>query len=324
MVYVTSALLNPWLSYCLGRRTDYALQQEDGRYLRQGMPLTIQVVMQHLRGDLTIGGYVIDEYGLCRFAVYDSDTADGLLTLHTLQTSLAGVGVITYLEQSRRGAHLWVFFEQPLPAVQVRAWLLPLCPAGVEFYPKQDRLSPDRPFGSIIRLPLGVHRQSGECYPFVSLVDEVPVPLAPSVVDLLMLFPTFWRVPVSMVPLVAPVTDVAASAQTPIPFNSSGLTSSDGVQSIRDWCRAFDPVSVIGRYVALDQKGMGCCPFGSHHDDGVDSHPSFYVYRPMYPDVYCWYCHVWQAGGSLFDFLRYYYGLEARELWSRILGGAHF
>ncbi len=185
-------------------------------------------------------------------------------------------------------------------------------------------LTPDRPFGSIIRLPLGVHRLSGERYPFVRLVDGVSVPLAPSVVDLLALFPTFERVPVSVVPSVAPAVDAAASTHAPIPFNPSGLTSHDALQSIRDWCLAYDPLAVIGRYVSLDQKGMGCCPFGWHHADGADTHPSFYVYRPTYPDVCCWYCHAWQRGGSLFDFLRYYYGLDARDLWSRLLSGAHF
>jgi hypothetical protein len=326
MAQVTATLLNAWLSYCLGRSSDYALQQEDGRYLRQGMPLTMAVIMQHLRGELTIGTYVMDEYGCCRFAVFDSDTSDGLLILAALQTSLAGLGVITYLERSRRGAHLWVFFEQPLPAFQVRAWLLPFCPAGVEFYPKQDRLSPARPFGSIIRLPFGVHRLSGERYPFVSLVDGVPVPLAPSLLDMLALFPIFQRVQVSRVPAVEAITvNATASTQADIPFNHPDLTSHVEFTSIRDWCWSLDPLSVIGRYVALDQKGMGCCPFGWHHPgDGVDSHPSLYVYRPTYPDVCCWYCHTWQAGGSLFDFLRYYYGLEAGDLWSRICSGAHY
>jgi hypothetical protein len=325
MAQMTVTLLNAWLSYCLGRQTDYALQQEDGRYLRQGMPLTTAVVMQHLRGELTIGTYVMDEYGSCRFAVFDSDTADGLLILATLQTSLVGLGVITYLEHSRRGAHLWVFFEQPLPAFQVRHFLLPFCPAGVEFYPKQDRLTADRPFGSIIRLPFGVHRLSGVRYPFVGLVDGVPVPLASSLLEQLALFPSFQRVPVSRVPTVEALSAHAgASTQADIPFNNFDPPSNVGYPSIRDWCWSLDPLSMIGRYVALDQKGMGCCPFGWHHPgDGVDSHPSLYVYRPTYPDVRCWYCHTWQAGGSLFDFLRYYYGLEARELWSRILSGAH-
>jgi hypothetical protein len=48
------------------------------------------------------------------------------------------------------------------------------------------------------------------------------------------------------------------------------------------------------------------------------------VYQPSPPDICCWYCHAWQQGGSLFDFLRLYYGLEAGELWRLLLAGFVF
>jgi hypothetical protein len=85
-----------------------------------------------------------------------------------------------------------------------------------------------------------------------------------------------------------------------------------------------DPIVVIGRYVSLDGNGMGCCPFGWHHDDGQDGHPSFVVYQPSAPSICCWYCHVWQQGGSLFDFLKLYCGLEAGELWHFLQIGFEF
>jgi hypothetical protein len=94
--------------------------------------------------------------------------------------------------------------------------------------------------------------------------------------------------------------------------------------TIRGWCASQDALSIIGRYVSLDQNGLGCCPFGWHHDDGVDTHPSFVAYCPISLGICCWYCHTWQQGGSLFDFLRLYYGLDARELWHLILSGAQF
>ncbi len=325
MVQITPALLGPWFSYCVGRTDDYALQQEDGSYLRTGQPLTYEVAAKHLQGVLTVGTYVINEYGQCWYAVYDSDTPDGLMQLHTLQSVLAGAGVVSYLEMSRRGAHLWVFFAEPLPPVQARQWLLPYCPAGVEFYPKQDYLTPDRPYGSVIRLPLGVHRLTGNRHPFVQMINGQPVLIGASLVDLLLLFPTFQRVQVPLLaPAAIPMMDTVPLDQPPIPFQPAQAITSDVPQNIREWCLAQDPIAVIGRYVSLDGKGIGCCPFGWHHDDGVDSHPSFYVYRPTYPHVCCWYCHTWKAGGSLFDFLRYYYGLEAGDLWSRLCRGAQF
>jgi len=57
----------------VSRRDDYAVQQADGRYLRAGRPLTYSTLLRHLHGAETIGTYVIDECGMCRFALFDDD-----------------------------------------------------------------------------------------------------------------------------------------------------------------------------------------------------------------------------------------------------------
>jgi CHC2 zinc finger len=104
----------------------------------------------------------------------------------------------------------------------------------------------------------------------------------------------------------------------------SGDQSLSSFMTIAEWCRAQDVYQVIGRYVDLDRNGLGCCPFGAHHADGKDSHPSFQV-RPLRAgSLNCWYCYVWQRGGSLFGFLALYYGCTAKELWHRILSGEQF
>jgi len=61
--------------------------------------------------------------------------------------------------------------------------------------------------------------------------------------------------------------------------------------------------------------------FGEHHAGGVDDHASFQVYAPHAPGGYCWFCHVAGSGGSLFDFLRLYYGLSAQDLWRKLQDG---
>jgi hypothetical protein len=81
---------------------------------------------------------------------------------------------------------------------------------------------------------------------------------------------------------------------------------------------------VIGRYVELDARGMGCCPFGWHHAAGRDRHPSLWVHPLRRGELACWWCHTWQRGGSLFDFLRLYHRLDARQLWARIRAGEVF
>ena len=106
--------------------------------------------------------------------------------------------------------------------------------------------------------------------------------------------------------------------------NAARSTQLAPTLSIRDWNAWQNPLAVIGRYVELDSRGIGCCPFGWHHSDGRDSHPSFKVYEPRFPGGYCWYCRAWGHGGSVFDFLSLYYNVETRDLWRRIQAGEQF
>jgi hypothetical protein len=89
-------------------------------------------------------------------------------------------------------------------------------------------------------------------------------------------------------------------------------------QNIREWCAAQDPYRVIGAYVDLNSQGIGQCPFHWHHANGRDTRASFKVYTPGTPGGYSWYCYTWQQGGSVFDFLRYWHNLDAREMWQRL------
>ena len=41
-----------------------------------------------------------------------------------------------------------------------------------------------------------------------------------------------------------------------------------GRGDIRAWCRAQDIVEVIGRFMVLDRRGVGSCPFKEHHYRG--------------------------------------------------------
>jgi hypothetical protein len=290
-----------------------------------GTDLTYEILFWHLEGKQTLGTYLINEQNECSFAVFDSDASTGLLDLAAVQMNLTTNGIPSYLELSRRGAHLWVFFSEPISPVLVRAWLLPFCPTGVEFYPKQEAANFEHP-GSLIRLPLGVHQRSGERYPFITLIDDQPLPLFSSVVDALGWFETIERAIPSSLPTLSLQRDNGRSpTQQNISFKKREPTTTvEPTMTIREWCLSQDPFAVIGRYVSLDQSGLGCCPFGWHHDDGSDTHPSLIVYRPNSPDICCWYCHTWQQGGSLFDFLKLYYGLEARELWHFLQVGFEF
>ena len=105
---ITDDLIQAYAPMFVSRRDDYARQRDNGRYVRVGSALTLEALRLHLQGRHTLGTYVIDEQGYCCFAVFDSDSADGLAVLAGLQARLALAGVPSYLEQSRRGGHLWI------------------------------------------------------------------------------------------------------------------------------------------------------------------------------------------------------------------------
>jgi len=307
---------------CVGRRDTYAVQREDGRYVRVGERVTYARLWEHLAGRLTLGIYVIDEQGMCRFAVFDDDRADGLARLAEVQARLRADRVPSYLEASRRGGHLWVWLARPVRASEVRWWLRPYVLPGVEFYPRQDESDG---LGSLIRLPLGVHRVTGQRYPLVAWRDGGAVALASSVAGMVMYLGGVerWHVPASDA---APTRRTGGLRTRPQPSLSSPVAPQRNFPyaSIADWCAAQDPSVLIGRYVALDSRGMGCCPFGEHHRDGCDRHPSFRVYEPRRPGGSCWFCYTWGQGGTVFDFLRYYQRRSARDVWHRVRAGEVF
>jgi hypothetical protein len=311
----------------INRTDDYAVQRENGRYMRVGVPLTWGVVREHVQGKQTIGTYVMNADGLCRYAVFDADGDDGLAVLLEVQAGLANDGVPSYLEASRRGGHLWVLLDGLYRASELRRWLLPYCPAGIEFYPKQDE---GCGYGSLIRLPFGVHRRSGCWYPFLlwDAAQEQVVPVAETADGMLQWLATSERARLPLLVQAAPVACSAPSTQqrtrqhTSIVSHSSCATvPTFPYATIRDWCAAQDPFTLIGRYVALNASGLGHCPFTDHHRYGTDRHPSFRVYPPRSATGSCWYCYTSEQGGNVFDFLSRYHGLDARTLWRSIQSG---
>ncbi len=316
------ALIEAFGELVLGRWSDYAVQKDDGRYARVGHPLTWRSVEGHLIGKFTLGSYVLDEQGRCGYAVFDADQQDGLAVLAEIARQLAGEGIPSVLEASRRGGHLWVFLDAWMPGWWVRQQLLPFVPRGIEFFPKQEQLGGG--YGSLVRVPLGIHRVTGKRYPFVLWEGGI----ASSVADTLggqirwLLSQGRWGVRhlAQRVPRVAPARHAPAASIT----SSTGMVPPSPFASIAAWCAAKNPFAIIGRYVALDRQGLGCCPFGEHHSDGKDTHPSLRVYMPKRPGGACWHCYTWGRGGNVFNFLQQYHRLDAHTLWARIRAGERF
>jgi hypothetical protein len=131
--------------------------------------LTLNTVRWHLSGELTIGIYAINPATQrCKWMAIDADYRTALEDLIKVQRQLGDDGVAAALEKSKRGGHLWIFFERPVLARDARVYIYHLAAKlnvqvkgsglseGIEIFPKQDELGPNE-FGNAIRAPLGVH-----------------------------------------------------------------------------------------------------------------------------------------------------------------------
>lgn len=313
---LNDALVAAYASLFVHRWDSYAVQQRNGAYWRVAEPLMFEHIQAHLQGRWTLGTYLLDVQSTCTFAVFDADSEDGLMWIAVLAGELARQGIPTLVEASRRGGHLWIHFVESTPASVVRAWLLPYAQAfGMELYPKQDALAASGS-GSLIRLPLGIHRRSGGWYPFVQFSSSWDIlPVGQTVVECCV-----WatqnvervRVPQEVMVVAAPEEQRQETVVVaPSPSHSRV------VGTIRHWCLSQNIVEVIGLYVSLNEQGIGSCPFKEHHAHG-DMHPSFQVFGGDDPH---WYCYAWQRAGNVFDFLCLYHNFSAQEGWQRLQGG---
>ncbi len=155
-----------------------------------GLSLTTETLRRHLEGEITIALYAINPATQgCKWIAIDADYKNALEDLLKLNYYLGRDKVHGALEKSRRGGHLWVFFETPQPARSCRTYVYDLAlrlgvpvkggslPEGIEIFPKHDRLKPGE-FGNAIRGPLGVHRGANRRYWFYGADYEVEKQMA--------------------------------------------------------------------------------------------------------------------------------------------------
>lgn len=132
--------------------------------------LTLQTVRRHLAGEITIGIYAINPATQrCKWMAIDADYKTALEDLVKVQWQLQKHAVEAALEKSKRGGHLWIFFETPVLSREARIYIYHVAAKldvqikgaglaeGIEIFPKQDEVRPNE-FGNAIRAPLGVHR----------------------------------------------------------------------------------------------------------------------------------------------------------------------
>jgi hypothetical protein len=284
----------------------HARQLPDGSYVAVKEPLLAQQVIDHLKGKMTLGAYVLDQESQTRFTVLDADDDAAFRTLFTLADSLREAEIPSYMESSRRGGHLWFFHEEAVPGKVAKRFgeaVLRAANIGeVEVFPKQETLTTGP--GSLIRLPFGRHQKSGLVYPFV---NRDGLPLAPTIRQQIAILSEAETVPNSQaIRYAATIKD----AQRPVRANLAELPVWEKIK------RVAPAIEFIGQYVELEPTASGAvghCPFHN------DRHKSFGVNK----EGNFWNCFAGCGGGSVIDFYMKYKGCDfgcAVEQLSEILG----
>ncbi len=271
------------------RQDCYPLQTEDGRYITLQRHFELDYIQAHLKGMLTLGAYALDTRSQARWLCLDADTPEQWTELLKMTRDLEQDGVTAYLEPSRRGGHLWLFFS-PTPGARVRQFGQTLLGrydlAGIELFPKQAELKTGP--GSLVRLPLGRHRLTGQRYHFVTPDGD---PIAPTVRAQVRLLSSPQLVPPAYIrDVTAEESDRAELPDKPLFPDARphppGATLSERLKN------AISVYDFVRRYVDLDERATGFCPF---HDD---QRRSFGVNR----EQNFWHCWAGCGGGSLIDF----------------------
>jgi hypothetical protein len=173
-VKLAPELVKAFTSVLVSRRDMYPFQQPDGRYVTVRRPLNSALVEGHLKGHITLGAYALAADSQAKWLCFDADEKEEWDGLLDLARSLSDKDVPSYLERSRRYGHLWIFLPT-MPGRDARRLGKQLIvnhnlSPKIELFPKQDELSTGP--GSLVRMPLGVHRKTGKRYPFITLQGE--------------------------------------------------------------------------------------------------------------------------------------------------------
>jgi len=134
---------------------------------KEYLPFTNEVMLRHFQGSETIGIYPLLEDNTSYFIATDFDNENWKESVQKLYSICTKHEIPSYIERSRsgNGAHLWIFFEENLPAEQTRKLLYELLREAtiISHFGKEpsfDRLFPNQDFhsgkglGNLIALPL--------------------------------------------------------------------------------------------------------------------------------------------------------------------------
>jgi uncharacterized protein (DUF3820 family) len=274
----------------------HARQSSNGEYYyKVEEPVTYGLVHQHLAGEFTLAFYATSPYGeWVKWVCLDSDAEGGLGQLAALARKLKDAGIPGLLEASRRGGHLWMFFDRA-PTIAVREYFQRVVGEEgleVDIFPRTEEGL------SCMRGPLGVHRKAGRRFPFLDI--DTLKPISTRVYGNLEYLTQVERVDV------ARLAEGLARQLRRIDAEHAQDGRRRQYRSGREEIVAVkegigDLRQFIGRFVKLDAKGRGSCPFHP-----PDRHPSFSVQENFWVCFHETKPNGKYRGGDVIDFWMQY------------------
>lgn len=285
--YVELFVINPEIHARQSSNGDYYYKVEE--------PVTYGLVRRHLAGEFTLAFYATSPYGeRVKWVCLDSDEETGLRQLAGLARKFKDAGMPGLLEASRRGGHLWMFFDRA-PTIAVREYFHRLVEEeglDVEVFPRTEEGL------SCMRGPLGLHRKTGRRYPFLDI--DTLKPISTHLHGNLEYLTQVERVDV------ARLAEGLARQLRRIDAEHGKDGQRRQYRSGREEIVAIkegigDLRQFIGRFVDLDAKGRGSCPFHP-----PDRRPSFSVQENFWVCFHETKPNGKYRGGDVIDFWMQY------------------
>lgn len=156
---------------------------------KEYLGFTEREIEKHLNGEQHIGIYPLLKDNTSWFIVADFDKVEWVEDCKKFINTCNEKGIYAYLERSRsgKGGHVWIFFEQPYPAIKSRKIFISILEqTGVfslfdksssfdRMFPNQDFLS-GKGFGNLIALPLykKTFEQGNSCFIDIESLEPIP------------------------------------------------------------------------------------------------------------------------------------------------------
>lgn len=141
-------------------------------------PLTEEILQQHLDGKITLGAYQLNSENNVNFVAWDIDSKDRTVARKYAEQIMQQLRDLPYLveESGGKGYHIILLLSEPMKAQRAKqiaefvrdsAGIPKTGTSHVEVFPKQIELKKSVPFGSLLKIPLGLHPKTHNWSKFV-------------------------------------------------------------------------------------------------------------------------------------------------------------